>query len=361
MLVLNPDTFKAIIRPLMSGMSPESAHGFAHALFKRTALWKTLSPALRVQNGRLEVNVGGLWLENPVGLAAGYDKDCDSLAALSNLGFGYVTGGTVTESPRPGNPSPRLIRYDQDEALINSMGFPGRGLEHAAARLESLQSEPRSAAYVVSVSGITPGEIINCHHTLEPLVDAVEINISSPNTLGLRVFQEPVALGELLDGVNEGRNKPLFVKLPTYLSPNVAPSSGRDARERVLQLAHVCVQKGVTALTVANTWPARDSRLAVGSGGLSGRVVFPDMINMVRDIRSEVGSGIAINACGGIFSGEDAWEAIEAGANTVQLYTALVYRGPGIVKRINKELVEIMDAYGVGSLSLGAPAARVHA
>lgn len=358
MLVLNPDTFKSIIKPLLFNLAPEVAHGLAEAIFRQKKLWQALAPMLRVQNGRLEVNLGGLWLENPVGMAAGYDKNCVVLPSLAALGFGYVTGGTVTESPQPGNPSPRLIRYVDDESMINAMGFPGNGLESVARQLEAGLDEPRLSPYVVSVSGVTPEAIVNCHRRLEPLADAIEINISSPNTLGLRVFQDPIALSDLLGVVNQQRTKPLFVKLPTYVLPSLAPSLGQEAREQTLGLAKVCVDQGVTAVTVANTWPARDARLAVGAGGLSGRVIFADMLNMVREVRSEVGSAMAINASGGIFSGEDAWEAIEAGATTVQIYTALVYLGPGIVRRMNKELVEIMDAYGIGSLSLGVVGAR---
>jgi dihydroorotate dehydrogenase len=353
MLVLNPNTFKSFIKPLIFNLAPETAQGVAEMALKRQFIWKTLSPALRVENGRLEVNVGGIWLDNPIGLAAGYDKNCEVLPSLSALGFGYVTGGTVTESPRLGNPSPRIVRYTRNESLVNSMGFPGKGLDFAANQLERARNAGGLAPVVVSVSGVTVDEIAHCHRRLEPLADAIEVNISSPNTAGLRVFQEPDSLANLLDTINEVRMKPLFVKLPPYLSPELTPSAGSEGQERVMGLARVCVEKGVSALTVANTWPVQDSRLAVGSGGLSGRVVFPDMLNMVREIRSEVGRGTAINACGGISSGQDAWDAIRAGATTVQLYTALVYQGPGIVKRINNELLALMDRNDVGSVSLG--------
>jgi len=177
---------------------------------------------------------------------------------------------------------------------------------------------------------------------MEPLADAIEINISSPNTLGLRVFQEPIALADLLGKINDGRRKPLFVKLPPYSSDEISSSSPNNTREQVLSLVKVCVEKGVEALTVSNTWPAMDSRLAVGSGGISGKVIFHDTIRIVAEVKAEVGDRAAINACGGIFSGEDALMAMLAGATSVQVLTALIYRGPGIVKRINEELLALL-------------------
>ena len=171
-------------------------------------------------------------------------------------------------------------------------------------------------------------------------MSAVEVNISSPNTLGLRIFQQPEPLRQLLVSINENRSRPLFIKLPPYL---VTPSIGSEQKDMVLRLVDVCVEQGVEAVTVSNTWPVRDSRLAVGTGGLSGKPVFSDMLQMVADIRAEAGTGLAINACGGIFTGEDALAAIQAGATTVQILTSLVYRGPGIVRRINEQMLNLMD------------------
>ena len=343
MLALNPDTYKAFIRPILFKLSPETAQSAAEMALRPEFIWRKLAPFLTVSSARLEIDLAGIRLRNPVGMAAGYDKNCHVLPSLAALGFGYVTGGTVTESPRPGNPMPRVIRYEEDESLVNSLGFPNRGLDYAAGQLERSQHTRPDVPVVVSVSGVTIDEIANCHRRLEPLVDAVEINISSPNTLGLRAFQEPRTLSDLLTRLNESRRRPIFVKLPPYSSPDELPSAGDKDQERVMALVDVCMERGVEALTVSNTWPARDSRLAVGSGGLSGRVVFPDTIRMVSDIRSAIGDKAAINACGGIFTADDAWSAIEAGATTVQLLTGLIYRGPGVVKQINEGLLGRMD------------------
>ncbi|MCH7745257.1 MAG: dihydroorotate dehydrogenase (quinone) [Chloroflexi bacterium] len=342
MLILNPDTYSLIAKRLLFSIPPEIAQSLTSFALKQEPIWRGLSSVFRVQDPRLEVNLSGMKLENPVGLAAGYDKNCEFLPSLAALGFGYVSGGTVTLLPQPGNPSPRIIRYTQDESLINSLGFPNHGLEFAARQLEQNYGARGNTPVVVSVSGITPDEIVACHRRMEPLVDAIEINISSPNTLGLRVFQEPIALADLLGKVSDGRTKPLFVKLPPYPSDEISSSSSNNAKEQVLSLARVCVEQGVEALTVSNTWPAMDSRLAVGAGGISGKVIFHDTIRMVADVKAEVGDRAAINACGGIFSGEDAMTALLAGATTVQILTGLIYRGPGIVKRINEELLALL-------------------
>ena len=352
MFALNPDTYKAFIRPSLFKLSPETAQSAAELALRPEFLWRRHAPFLTLSNARLEVDLAGIRLRNPVGLAAGYDKNCQVLPSLAAMGFGYVTGGTVTESPRPGNPMPRVIRYAKDESLINSLGFPNKGLEHAARQLERSRHARADVPVVVSVSGVTIDEITNCHRRLEPLVDAVEVNISSPNTLGLKAFQEPRTLADLLTRLNELRRKPIFVQQPPYSSPEELPSAGDEGRARVTALADVCMEHGVEALTISNTWPARDSRLAVGSGGISGRVIFRDTIRMVSDIRSAIGDKAAINACGGIFTADDAWDAIGAGATTVQILTGLIYRGPGVVKRINEGLLGRMDREQVVGLGI---------
>ena len=339
MLILNPNAFRALARGLFFRVDAETAHGVSAAALRQHWLWQRLAPLLSVRDPALRTELAGLPLRNPVGVAAGYDKNCEMLPSLAALGFGYVTGGTVTLQPRPGNPSPRVLRYEEDESLINALGFPNWGADYAVSRLRRDRGRTEDTPVVVSVSGVTPEEVVACHRAVEPHCDAVEVNISSPNTQGVRVFQQPNALADLLDRINERRSKPLFVKLPPY-PPGRPEDDG--ARQRVLALAVVSEHLGVDALTVANTWSARDSRLAVGSGGVSGRVVFGDTLRMVADVRAEVGPRLAINACGGISSAEAACAALLAGATTVQLYTGMVYRGPGIAREINSGLLELL-------------------
>jgi dihydroorotate dehydrogenase len=332
--------YRHLLRPMLFRLPPEAAQKVADVFLRPVAPWRALSPLLRVDDPRLEVDWCGMRLKSPLGLAAGFDKDCRALGSLSRWGFGYLVGGTVTEQPRPGNPKPRLLRYPKQESLMNALGFPGQGLEAAARRLEG-GTATVNTPIVVSVAGTTVDEVVRCHRRLEPLVDAIEVNISSPNTAGLRVFHEPDALSELVGRVSEGRKKPLMVKLPPYPPPG---AGGDDERELALSLARACVNEGVDALTVANSRPTPDAGLAMGTGGLSGRVIYPDMVRMVGEIRQEIGPNVAINACGGIFTGEDAWEALQAGATTVQLYTALVYRGPTTPRRINRRLLELIGS-----------------
>ena len=347
MIIFDPRVYKAVARPLLFTLPPEAAQRAADSILRRRSLWRALSPFLKLEDDRLQVNVGALKLPNPIGLAAGYDKSCEFLPSMAALGFGYVVGGTVTESPKPGNPRPRVLRYPKDQALVNSLGFPNRGLEFAVERLRDAVGRFNGAAVAVSVSGVTVDEMVRCHRRLEPMVDAIEINISSPNTAGLRVFQEPWPLAELIGRINDRRRKPLFVKLPRHSSTDVDHA---ETREKVLALARTCVEGGVEALTAANTRPVEDGRLAVGRGGLSGRPVLADTLRMVADLRDEVGDKAAINACGGIFSGEDAIAALRAGASTVQLLTGLIYEGPGIVRRINREILRSIGSEGVESL-----------
>ena len=194
---------------------------------------------------------------------------------------------------------------------------------------------------IASISGDTPDEIARCHRRLEPLVAAIELNISSPNTRGLQVFQQPAALSDLLALINHDCRKPLFVKLPRYAE---LPANRTMRKENVLALAHACMNRGADALTVANTLPVKDKSLAVGAGGLSGKPLLAITLAMIANIRAEVGSDIAINASGGIFIGKDAKAAINAGANTVQIFTALVYRSPNVAQSMLKPLTTPFQA-----------------
>ncbi len=336
--------YRALIRPLLFSLPAETAQGFSEALLRISPLWSLLAPLLHGDSPRLRTEMAGISLASPIGLAAGFDKDFRLLSGLAAMGFGYLTGGTATLGPRPGNARPRLLRDVSREALVNSLGFPGKGAERAA---KQMRGYAKRAPLVASIAGTEISHLIECRQTAEPHAAAIEVNISSPNTAGLRAFHDPAALAELLTGVREGAKKPLFVKLPPY-------SDAHDARRDGLALARVCADAGVDGLTVANSRPVEDARLAVGSGGLSGRPLFADTLRMVRETRAEVGDGLeglSINACGGIFTGAEAFDALRAGATTVQIYTALVYRGPATVGRIKAELLAAMDAAEIEALA----------
>ena len=231
MLILNADAYAHLVRPVLFSLPAETAQKVAEKALRRPFLWKALRPAFRVRDRRLETSMCGIPLSNPVGLAAGFDKDCEMVPALASLGFGYLTVGTVTAHPRPGNPRPRLFRDARESSLINAMGFPSKGLVPAARRLEAYRSSGSRVPIVVSISGVTVEEIVRCHRRLEALADAVEVNISSPNTSGLRLFHDPDALTELLGAVNEARHRPLIVKLPPYPAPDAPTDDFAKSRD----------------------------------------------------------------------------------------------------------------------------------
>ena len=333
--------YRRLARPFLFRLPPEAAQRAADLALGWEGIWTALASGRRVDAPRLEVEWCGMKLLNPVGLAAGFDKDCRRLPSLAALGFGYVVCGTVTLGARRGNPRPRMVRLTAEESLLNAMGFPSRGLEAAAAHIEAARSRMSGTLVVASISGTEADDVVRCHRRLDRLADALEVNISSPNTAGLRAFHQRHSLRRLLDAINESRRGRLLIKLPPYSSPNPT----QQDRERTAALVGACLEAGVDGLTVANSRPVTDSRLSTGSGGLSGRSILPATVTMVRDVRAQAGSGIAINACGGISSGTDAWEVLQSGADTLQIYTGLLYEGPGLVKRINNELLGIIDEH----------------
>lgn len=283
---------------------------------------------------RLKMRVGALTLPNPIGLAAGFDKNCELFRSLSCMGFGYLTLGTVTLKPREGNPKPRMWRYP-NSSIVNSMGLPNEGAERITVNL-SRDREGRAGPAIVSVSGLTVEEFVECFRQIEPLADGVELNISTPNTEGVRIFQDPSVLTQLLDEIAKVRTggKPVWVKIPPYFD-------GKE-RENVLSLVEVCVKKDMDGITAINTKRIQESRASIGTGGLSGPLIYEDMIRIVADVYNQTGGKIPINACGGMSSGINAWRAFEMGASSVQLYTALIYEGPGIVAKMNRELLQLL-------------------
>ena len=334
--------YKTFVKPVLFLMSPENAHDLAKWSFKRQLIWKMLNWRLNVTDDRLHTKVGNLDMPNPVGLAAGFDKNCEMSATLFHMGFGYLTLGTVTRDPREGNPKPRMWRYPE-RSLVNSMGLPNRGIKEVTAKFSKYKSG--FGRTVVSISGLSVEEIVECYRAMEPLADAVELNVSTPNTVGVRIFQQPEVLAKLLDAVARVRNheKPVWVKIPPYFN--------EIERENVHNLVEVCVKASVDGLTATNTKLVTEPRASIGTGGLSGPLIYQDTLRIVADVYNHTGGKVPINACGGISSGLDAWKAFEAGASTVQLYTALVYEGPGIVSKINRELLRLLETSKLCSLS----------
>ncbi len=320
-----------LVRPFAFALDAERAHRLAIAALERM-------PAGRAPTfpASLRSTVAGLDFPSPVGLAAGFDKDAQVAARMLGLGFGFIEVGTVTPRPQAGNPKPRLFRLAEDGAVINRMGFNNAGFDAAADHLRRLthvhgivganvgankDSVDRIADYVAGVT------------ILSPLAHYLTINISSPNTPGLRQLQDEGALDELLAAVQSvGSGKPIFLK--------VAPDLDDRDPERIVRAA---IDHGIDAIIVSNTTlsrPRLKSRDADQSGGLSGKPLKPLALEALRRFRRASGGEIPLIGAGGISNADDAWERIRAGASLVQLYTAMVYEGPGIARRIARGLVE---------------------
>jgi dihydroorotate dehydrogenase len=329
-----------IIKPILFLLPPEKAQVVADFLLKQTILPNIIKSSTKFESELLNTNFAGINFPNPIGLAAGWDKNCTLLSHLESFGFGYITGGTITKNPRPGNNSPRMVRLKKDNALINSLGFPGYGLDKVLKILSNTPAPKNNVKRILSISGETIYDINECHKSLERFASAIEINISSPNTEGLRIFQTKEKLKELILEINKGRKKPLFIKIPPYEALN------KDSNHKnILDLIKICIDQNVEAITVANTRPVKNRNLAVGKGGLSGAPLLKNTIAMVQEISKMYGHHININACGGVSNGEEEFQLLESGASSVQIYTSIIYQGPGVVKKIKRELVrKIVDS-----------------
>jgi dihydroorotate dehydrogenase len=320
----------AAVRPLLLALDPETAHAVARTLLGLPLDWGRVGGV--PDDPRLEVAVAGLRLRNPIGLAAGFDKDCSRLGPLGRLGFGYVVGGTVTRSPRVGNPRPRVVRDRRRRALVNAMGLPNPG---AAAVAERLASTPATTSRWVSLADEALEDAVAALGLVAPHADAIELNASSPNA----GWAHRAAHVEALTRAFVARaRRPVFVKLPAG-----------DAAT-ALAIAEAAAAGGAAGLTCANTVPVAHPRLATGRGGLSGAPLAhrtPDLVAAVRER-----TGLPVHACGGIASAAEALACLEAGAATIQLYTGLVFEGPGLVGRIARGLLAELDARGVSVAQL---------
>ncbi len=298
-----------------------------------------------VRHPNLQRTLAGLTFPNPIGLAAGFDKDAIAFEELGALGFGFVEIGTVTPLAQEGNPQPRLFRLPADQALINRMGFNNLGVEAAVGRLQK-----RSGKVIIGgnigKNKLTPNEsavndYLVCFRALFPVVDYFVINISSPNTPGLRELQEKEPLTRLLQTIqqeNSGNSvpKPLFLKI----APDLTPTQVDD----IIDITLACKLSG---LIISNTTISReglntskDELSAIGAGGLSGLPVFHKSTELVKYVAGKASKRFAIIASGGIFSPDDAKVKLAAGADLVQLYTGFIYEGPGLARSINKALIK---------------------
>jgi dihydroorotate dehydrogenase len=278
-----------------------------------------------VDDPSLEVDLCGIRLRNPIGLAAGFDKTCGHLGALGRLGFGFVVGGTITRASRTGNAKPRIVRSPKRRAIVNSMGLPNPGAEAAAGTLSRV---PTTAPRFASVSDEDLSMAIETVELLAPHVDGFELNASSPNAPWRH---DPAHMTRLLEAFRGRTDRPLLLKLP--------PFTTEEDRATVIGLARAAVEAGAHGLVCSNTLPMEEPRLATGRGGLSGGPLTEHTPRTVSDVAAATGREVPIVACGGIFTSEDVQRCLDAGASAVQLYTSLIYRGPGIVGALTRGLL----------------------
>lgn len=336
----------ALFRPWLFHLEPERAHALTIRALQVVQALPALQVLLRAsfRAPQRPVQVFGLRFSNPVGLAAGYDKDGLAWRALACLGFGHIEVGTVTLRPQSGNPRPRVFRLPADQALINRMGFPGLGADLVKKNL----SKPRPAGLVLGVNigknKDTPLEEAGEDYRallrqFAGLADYLAVNVSSPNTVGLRRLQERAALEALLNGLHAerliqsarlGKRLPLLVKL----APDLSETELEDA-------LGVIQEKQMDGVIATNTTLMRDglqSPVALESGGLSGAPLTRRSLEFVRRIQRLGGGKLPVIGVGGLMNGSDAQAMLEAGASLVQVYTGLVYQGPGLVKSILRSL-----------------------
>jgi dihydroorotate dehydrogenase len=339
--------YAAIGRPLFFSLPPETAHRVAGALLELPFARPLASRAARsTPDSALVVQMGDLSFANPIGLAAGFDKTCSHLGALGRLGFGYVVGGTITRSARAGNAKPRIARSPATRSMVNAMGLPNPG---AAAAARNLQRDHPSVPRFVSVADEAVDDALGAFDLLLPHADGIELNASCPNVSWGRDRDDEEHLKTLITAMRQRTAKPLLVKLPPFVT--------EVERRVVLALASIAQEAGADALTCSNTRTVADGRLAAGAGGLSGKALWPHTARIVAEVRAATGETMPVNACGGIFTADDALTCLQAGAATVQVYSALIYRGPGVAgslarglsRSLADERLALGDLEGMGS------------
>jgi len=333
-----------IIRPLAFALDAETAH-------RLTIKALRLMPPHRPPDfpESLRSRVAGLDFPTPVGLAAGFDKDAEVPEQMLSLGFGFVEVGTLTPRSQAGNPKPRLFRLRKDRAVINRMGFNNGGQPAAYGRLQLDQRLPGIIGVNIGANKDSEDRIadyVSGVRAMSSVADYLTINVSSPNTPGLRQLQDEGALKALLQAVNEARPKsgpPIFLK--------VAPDLGEGEPDQIVRVA---ILNKVDAVIVANTTVSRpklESRHAGEQGGLSGAPLKELALKALRDFRAASGGQIPLIGVGGIATADDAWERIRAGASLVQLYSAMVYEGPHIGGRVANGLAERLKREGMSNIS----------
>ncbi len=343
--------YKLFLKPLFFLLSPEKAHYTAmwwlNAICKIPGMKSILRSSHEVKNSALHKNLFGLEFPNPVGLAAGFDKDARWVDALECLGFGFIEIGTVTPVAQPGNDQPRLFRLPEDEALINRMGFNNSGAVAAAEKLRRRKSKIIIGGNI-GKNKTTPNEdalsdYMKCFEALHEVVDYFVVNVSSPNTPGLRALQEKAPLLHILLTLQQ---KNLLYSKPKPILLKIAPDLTFEQLDDIIEIV---ASSGIAGVIATNTTISREGLKTpanviaeIGAGGLSGKPVTEKSTEVIRYLKNKSKNAFPVIGVGGIHTPEDAIEKLNAGADLIQVYTGFIYEGPAIAKKINKQLVNVM-------------------
>lgn len=350
--------YRRAVFPLLARLDAETAHEWTLHMLGLASRVPSVAPLLQRLSGgddpRLAMARWNIHFRNPIGIAAGLDKNAHATAALLGLGWGHIEVGTVTPVAQPGNPRPRVFRLPQDQALINRMGFPGEGAvvvrRHLAGRSKTLGViGVNIGANKQSVeAGTAVDDYVGVLGQVADVADYVTINVSSPNTARLRALQGREALAELIASVVAARDalsvgKPLLLKLAPDLTT-----------QEIDDILAVCLEHRIDGIVATNTTIARPQDLrsprATETGGLSGRPMRTRATDVIRYLYTSTDGRLPIVGVGGIFTPQDAYEKLAAGASLVQVYTGLIYEGPGMARRINRGLLRLMEQHGLGSV-----------
>jgi dihydroorotate dehydrogenase len=358
-----------VLRPILFTQDAEQAHERTMRLLEWVSQHEVVCDAVESVLGaaNLPVELFGLRFPNPVGLAAGMDKYAAAVPAWSALGFGFSELGGVTWQAQPGNPPPRLFRAVPEEAIVNRMGFNNPGAEALAAKLAESRASGRWPSHPVGInlgkSKVTPLEkaaedYANSFRVLLPHADFFVVNVSSPNTPNLRKLQDKAALEEIIAAMQDVQGPRSKVQSPKPILVKVAPDLSFEALDEIVELA---LTRGLAGVVATNTTIGRPEtkdesmqRLYAETGGLSGRPLRARSTEVIRHLYRQTKGKLPIIGVGGIFDAADAWEKITAGASLIQIYTGLVYRGPGIVKEIVRGLLQRMEESGFKEMSQAA-------
>lgn len=338
--------YRFLIRPIFFLFDAEQVHHFVFRFLRvqgKLGVRPLLKLLFRYKNQKLQRDLFGLTFQNPVGLAAGFDKDAKLIDELSCLGFGFIEIGTLTPKPQPGNDKPRLFRLPQDQALVNRMGFNNEGVHAAVDRLKKRKSNIIIGGNIGKNKN-TPNEkaledYAYAVDALHSYVDYFVVNVSSPNTPGLRELQEKEPLRKLLSYV---KTLSLSKPKPRPVLLKIAPDLTSTQLDDVIQILQETKTDGViatnTTISREGLTASSEQLTAVGNGGVSGKPLADRSNEVIRYLREKLGRQYPIIGVGGIMSEEDAVEKIKAGADLVQIYTGFIYKGPAFAKRINKRL-----------------------